>query len=1128
MNNKYKLALIMIIYCLIVMVYPISASPLRQDPLESMIEQVMEATYNDLRFNPSPNWKESTPSLSGNRYLYDSSNVFEITIYHYLNINDATNSLSGIGCTHFTFHGYPASICTDTVEDGIGTLGGILGVPFSGNFQVSNLVFNCYGASSASAKSNLEVLYRNAVTYGLIMGDGNTNIGITPTVTPEQEQVGIQITADGFETKDYIFTSVNPISVISIEGYVVDSLGDAIEGATISLLDSSFVEKSGPDGYFNISAYAKDQGKPFAISQNFPLVSKMQFTSEILEKDRNGNSYSGVIADGTSLLTLKVNLPVGADPNKIFISCDVSEDENNFTNFTDPCAAPVIQQDTLLISINPLEKFIKPYDIRVELSYAKDDGSRKGYFLTEIRVIHPPVVLIHGIWSSRAAMIPLRTFLNNSGGFPYLILADYSATSYGEIRNNVSALQTAVNRAFELLETNGYYGKRVDIVAHSMGGLISRLYMLGYTATDGSAVPGQGQNIRKLITLSTPHLGSPLGDWYVELDPPGMFDCPGLTIGVSDWEGSHTPYKDEYEYILKKIRTKMGLRSDALAYGKGAHQLSTMNNLVLDALNDKQRSVGNQQNEFYFLAGDKAFLNEWWGNVAAEYAPKLLYMHSGMNPGPCGQTYMENAFKEMVIDFINFSTASDTDGVVQVNSSLGNSIGIQPVEAKTVPFNHFTITEAGSVWRDVYLYLTGAPTWLAGTYFFKGSPGVLHIYDNQGRHVGPSEIGIPGATYEEFEDVTGQHTLIYVPDDGEFNVNVDVAEAGTVNLEINQGSVDGWRWTRYEDIEVESGSQIVLYYDRENPQGQVINADNETTLLAPTFNEIISDVNAETIIDLVKPAILSFIPEDGTIVPVDGTFLMASFLDNTGGCGIDPNAVKLFVDGEDHTQLAEVDAATLTMALSTLGAGEHTARLIVADLDGNMTVAESTFISKANLLSQLSQWSLTLLIGVGVGLLILIAMIVGLIIFLRRKSRQPKQVRSHKKMGCGFSILITTLMALLVFGFFVLVALDLIPIITLTPSPQPNVDEILKLGGGGLLLTVLGAFMLRGGYRSIKTRQVLIEDDIGRQREKRGLSAVINGIGQVTFGILFLIGGLGLIGLTLVQQILPMFIHLIP
>jgi hypothetical protein len=271
------------------------------------------------------------------------------------------------------------------------------------------------------------------------------------------------------------------------------------------------------------------------------------------------------------------------------------------------------------------------------------------------------------------------------------------------------------------------------------------------------------------------------------------------------------------------------------------------------------------------------------------------------------------------------------------------------------------------------------------------------------------------------------------------------------------------------------------------------------------------------------------IPEEGTSVPANGTFLMASFLDNTGGCGIDPNAVKLFVDGEDHSQLVEVDSGTLSLALSTLGVGEHTARLIVTDMDGNVTAAENTFtISKANLLSQLSQWSPTLLIAAGVGLLVLIAMIVGLIIFLRCKSRQPKQVRSHKKIGCGFSILVTTLLGILVFGFFALVVLDFLPVITLSLSPQPNFEEILKLGGGGLLLTILGAFMLRGGYRSIRTRRVLLEDDYGRQREKRGLGAVINGIGQVTFGFLFLIGGLGLIGLTLVQQILPMFIHLIP
>ena len=57
--------------------------------------------------------------------------------------------------------------------------------------------------------------------------------------------------------------------------------------------------------------------------------------------------------------------------------------------------------------------------------------------------------------------------------------------------------------------------------------------------------------------------------------------------------------RDEYEYILRLIRSGLGLRSDALTYGEGARQLATLNNPVLDELNARQRIAGNKQNEFY-------------------------------------------------------------------------------------------------------------------------------------------------------------------------------------------------------------------------------------------------------------------------------------------------------------------------------------------------------------------------------------------------------------------------------------------------------------------------------------------------------------------------------------------------
>ena len=118
---------------------------------------------------------------------------------------------------------------------------------------------------------------------------------------------------------------------------------------------------------------------------------------------------------------------------------------------------------------------------------------------------------------------------------------------------------------------------------------------------------------------------------------------------------------------------------------------------------------------------------------------------------------------------------------------------------------------------------------------------------------------------------------------------------------------------------------------------------------------------------------------------------MASFADNQDGSGIDINAVKLFVDGEDFTQLAEVNTGTLSLALSTLDAGEHTARLIVMDMDGNTSEAESTFtIGEPSMLTQLFQLDTTWLIGIGVGLLVLIGVIIGLIFLFTRKAGTHK------------------------------------------------------------------------------------------------------------------------------------------
>lgn len=71
-----------------------------------------------------------------------------------------------------------------------------------------------------------------------------------------------------------------------------------------------------------------------------------------------------------------------------------------------------------------------------------------------------------------------------------------------------------LGRAFKIaMENANLHDKRVVIIAHSMGGLVSRSFMNEQIYTDGVfANKNCGDAVRALITLGTPHHGSPLAN----------------------------------------------------------------------------------------------------------------------------------------------------------------------------------------------------------------------------------------------------------------------------------------------------------------------------------------------------------------------------------------------------------------------------------------------------------------------------------------------------------------------------------------------------------------------------------------------------------------------------------------
>jgi hypothetical protein len=143
----------------------------------------------------------------------------------------------------------------------------------------------------------------------------------------------------------------------------------------------------------------------------------------------------------------------------------------------------------------------------------------------------------------------------------------------------------------------------------------------------------------------------------------------------------------------------------------------------------------------------------------------------------------------------------------------------------------------------------------------------------------------------------------------------------------------------------------------------------------------------------------------------------------------------------------------------------------------------------------------------------------GVIPSIPAPQRAPKTQPAGGRGGsCLLSLLIGAVIAGLVFGGISLVAFEFFPGTEITLGTG-DMQQILTIGGGGLLILVLGTLLIYGGVNAILTRRATVEDDWGHRREKRGCGAVLNGLSRLFFGVLFLAGGLGMLALVFYQEV---------
>jgi pimeloyl-ACP methyl ester carboxylesterase len=153
--------------------------------------------------------------------------------------------------------------------------------------------------------------------------------------------------------------------------------------------------------------------------------------------------------------------------------------------------------------------------IRVE---AEDNGRISQ--LTKAVTVNPrPVILVHGLWSNAAAWAGYDKFFEEGHGIfwkSYAVGANPSVAKMdtGESFGNTAQTKTISQNADQLHKQIEFVRKKqnawhVDIVAHSMGGLIARYYIhelmpLNYI--------GNRPAVTRLLMLGTPNQGSPCAD----------------------------------------------------------------------------------------------------------------------------------------------------------------------------------------------------------------------------------------------------------------------------------------------------------------------------------------------------------------------------------------------------------------------------------------------------------------------------------------------------------------------------------------------------------------------------------------------------------------------------------------
>ncbi|WP_457575620.1 PGAP1-like alpha/beta domain-containing protein [Desulfomarina sp.] len=413
-----------------------------------------------------------------------------------------------------------------------------------------------------------EELYRISAASGLISDKGNVIHDADRDGIPDNRDkcpntpYGTAVEIDGCAKKDMLvsvspnhFSKTGDMARIKIR--LVGGNTQNISAKTVILENGNnrlkkITDSSGTVDFIVKHTDEKQQSYTYVIhtdKMSRKVTIPVNRIEAFLEKNPlTGEPYKGILADGKTWIKIIINtsrLPRGVlkvkQPSLGTVKCIGSDSQcttiplNHKKQIALKYCPPVYLQKSSLnekvILTGKARKIITDAissgsfylnsgrppmaaSVPVEFAYQYPDGHQV-LFTVNIQLTRPPVMLVHGFTGGMSTWGKLQTYLGGERFDP--VIDEYYSGNQG-INAQSKSLSANIKRELKRYRALGFKGKCVDVIGHSMGGLIARNYIQGYPQFRG--------DIRKLIMVGTPNHGVSFTDYAA-----GVF--------VSDFLGKH-------------------------------------------------------------------------------------------------------------------------------------------------------------------------------------------------------------------------------------------------------------------------------------------------------------------------------------------------------------------------------------------------------------------------------------------------------------------------------------------------------------------------------------------------------------------------------------------------------------